>query len=168
MLTAGHETTTSLIGNGMLALLDDPAALAAVRDTPEMLEAAVEELLRFDAPLQRTWRRVSDDSVFREAAMSKDELVVVFLASANRDPAEFTDPDRLVFDRPTNRHVGLGTGVHFCLGAPLARLEAQIALSALLTRLPDLARASSSVSWNVSGVFRCLEKLPLTFTVASS
>jgi len=134
-----------------------------VKGSQDLLDPAVEELLRFDAPLQRTWRRVSDDTVFQGANLSRDELVVVLLGSANRDSAEFTGPDRLDFNRPTNRHVGLGVGVHFCLGAPLARLEAQVALSALFTQLPDLAHGSNSVSWNVSGVFRCLEELPLTF-----
>ena len=95
--------------------------------------------------------------------MRQDELVVVLLGSANRDPGEFEAPERLSVDRSTNRHVGLGAGVHFCLGAPLARLEAGVALSALLTRLPNLRWESSSVSWNVSGVFRCVEELPLVF-----
>jgi len=164
MLTAGHETTTSLIGNGMLALLSHPGALDDLRRRPEILDTAVEELLRFDSPLQRSWRRVAADVEFRGMQMREGELVVVFLGSANRDPAEFTDADTLVLDRRPNRHIGLGSGVHFCLGAPLARLEAQVAFRALLDRLPHLTAASTDVSWNISGVFRCVEELPLTFT----
>ncbi len=96
--------------------------------------------------------------------MGEGQLVVVFLGSANRDPDEFAAADTLVLDRQPNRHIGLGTGVHFCLGAPLARLEAQIAFGRMLDQLPDLRLASSETSWKISGEFRCVEELPLTFT----
>ena len=164
MLTAGHETTTSLIGSGMLALLSHPQAFAELQRRPETLETAVEELLRFDSPLQRSWRRVSTDTRFGGETMTEGELVVVFLGSANRDPDEFADADGLVIDREPNRHIGLGNGVHFCLGAPLARLEAQVAFRSLLHRFPDLALAATEINWNISGVFRCVRELPLTFT----
>lgn len=167
MLTAGHETTTSLIGNGMLALLSQGLFTRLV-DRPALVESAVEEMLRFDAPLQRTWRRLSADYVFNGIDMTEDELVVVLLGSANRDESEFADGESLVLDRHPNRHLGLGIGVHFCLGAPLARLEGQVAFHAIAQRWPDLALATSTVEWNVAGVFRCLDELRLSFSPGPS
>ena len=163
MLSAGHETTTSLIGNGMLALLHDSDALDRLRSDPDLLESAIEELLRFDAPLQRTWRRVAETTEFLGQTLEQDELVVLFLGAANRDPEVFPDPDRLVLDRSPNRHVALGLGVHFCLGAPLARLEASVAFERLLWRGGAVRLADDDLEWNVNGVFRCLLELPLRF-----
>lgn len=162
MLTAGHETTTSTIGNGMLALLRDRDRLAELAADPGLVDTAVEEFIRYDAPLQRTWRRVSADTTFEGHAMSENDLVVVLLASANRDPSAFDDPDRLVLDRNPNRHVGFGVGVHFCLGAPLARLEARIVFRELFTRFSDFDADTGGVAWQVAGVFRCVEELPMT------
>ncbi len=161
LLSAGHETTTSLIGNGVLALLQHPDQLRLLRDRPELMEGAVEEMLRWDPALQRTWRRIAEDTTFEGYDMRTGQLVVVLLGAANRDPERYPDPDRFDISRSGVRHVGWGHGVHFCLGAPLARLETRIAIATLLDRAPDLRLATDEVRWVSQGVFRCLEQLPL-------
>ena len=136
LFLAGHETTANLIGNGMLALLRHPAELARLRDDPALIESAVEELLRYDSPVQRVSRITTADVVIGDRTIPAGSLAMALLAAANRDPAYFPDPDRLDVARRDNRHLAFGSGIHFCLGAPLARLEGRIVFAALLAPLP--------------------------------
>jgi pimeloyl-[acyl-carrier protein] synthase len=162
MLTAGHETTTGLIGNGLLALLRRPEEMAALREKPELLEGAVEELLRFDSPTQMTSRIASEATELGGKRIARGQELILLLGAANRDPAQFADPDRLDIRRPDNGHLAFGFGAHFCLGARLARLEGQIALSTLLTRYPRLRLAGEPV-WSGNIVVRGLSSLPVAF-----
>ncbi|MEV4678213.1 cytochrome P450 [Actinomadura sp. NPDC049382] len=142
LLIAGHETTVNLIGNGVLALLREPDQMALLRAEPELLPAAVEELLRYDGPVERASQRIAlEDMEIAGTFVPKGAWVHVSLGAADRDPAVFDDPDRLDVTRAPKRHVAFGHGLHFCLGAPLARLEGQIAIGGLLDRFPGLALA---------------------------
>ena len=163
LLVAGHETTVNLIGNGTLALLRHPAELRRLREHPEIIGSAVEELLRYDGPVQRTARIPSADVTIAGRKISKGELVLPFIGAADRDPAQFADPDRLDLTRADNRHVAFGWGIHFCLGAPLARVEGQIAISALVRRLPKLALATEKPEYRQSLTLRGLKALPVSF-----
>jgi len=163
LLFAGHETTTNLIGNGALALLRHPAELAALRADRERMPQAIEELLRYDSPVQATTRRALCDLEIDGHRIAKGRRVTIFLGAANRDPAQFPDPDRLDLGRRENRHLAFGLGIHFCIGASLARLEAQIALEALLARFPELALEGGPLVWHKNEVFRGLEALPVSF-----
>jgi cytochrome P450 len=159
LLIAGHETTVNLIGNGTLALLRHPDQLRRLRDDPRLIGTAVEELLRFDGPVQRTARIPSEDVLIGGRVIAKGEMVMPFIGAADRDPAQFPDPDRLDLGRTDNRHIAFGWGIHFCLGAPLARLEARLAIGALLERFPHLRLADESPVWRALPVFRGLAKL---------
>ena len=163
LLVAGHETTVNLIGNGTLALLRHPGELRRLREDPGLIATAVEELLRYDGPVQRTARVPSEDVKFGDQVIGKDELVMPFIGAADRDPAQFADPDRLDIGRRENRHVAFGYGIHFCLGAPLARVEGQIALATLVQRLPKLALATDQPQFRMSLTLRGLSSLPVTF-----
>jgi cytochrome P450 len=163
LLVAGHETTVNLIGNGTLALLRHPAELRRLRDDPRIIGTAVEELLRFDGPVQRTARIPSEDIVIGGRTIPKGEMVMPFLGAADRDPAQFPDPQRLDLTRADNRHIAFGMGVHFCLGAPLARMEGQIAINTLLQRLPKLALATDKPEFRQSLTLRGLQTLPVSF-----
>jgi len=163
LLVAGHETTVNLIGNGTLALLKHPEQLRRLRENPGLIGSAVEELLRYDGPVQRTARIPSEDLVIGGKTIPKGEMVMPFLGAANRDPAQFPDPDRLDITRTDNRHIAFGMGIHFCLGAPLARMEGQIAISTLLRRLPKLALASQRPEHRQSLTLRGLVSLPVAF-----
>src|SRR5204862_3733658 len=123
LLIAGHETTVNLIGNGTLALLRHPEQLRRLREEPGLIGTAVEELLRYDGPVQRTARIPSMDLTIGGREIRKGEMVMPFIGAADRDPAQFADPDRLDIGRSENRHIAFGWGIHFCLGAPLARVE---------------------------------------------
>jgi cytochrome P450 len=160
---AGHETTVNLIGNGLLALLRHPAELSRLRTDPGLVPGAVEELLRYDGPVQRTARIAYEDLEIDGRRIAKGAMVVALLGAANRDPAHFPDPDRLDVARADNRHIAFGFGIHFCLGAPLARLEAQIAFNTLIRRAPRLALATEAPEWRDSQVLRGLKALPVTF-----
>ena len=160
---AGHETTVNLIGNGLLALLRHPAELERLRKDPSLIQSAVEELLRYDGPVQRTARTTNTEMEIGGKKIDKGVMVVPLIGAANRDPAHFPDPDRLDVARPDNRHIAFGFGIHFCLGAPLARLEAQIALGTLARRMPGLALATETPEWRESQVLRGLQALPVTF-----
>jgi pimeloyl-[acyl-carrier protein] synthase len=163
LFVAGHETTVNLIGNGVLALLNHPRELAKLRADPALLPVAVEELLRYDSPVQRTGRMTNTDVELGGRKIEKGSLVVTAIGAANRDPAHFPDPDRLDVTRRDNRHVAFGLGIHFCLGAPLARLEGQIAIGTLLRRMPGLRLATSTPEWRESSTLRGLKRLPVTF-----
>ena len=139
LFAAGFETTTNLLSNGLVALLDNPAQLAALRDWPDLAQPAVEELLRFDSPVQLISRVVVDPVELGGIPIDEGERVVAYLGAGNRDPERFTEPDRLQLARVGDAPLSFGGGIHYCLGAPLARLEAQIALPALLRRFPRVA-----------------------------
>jgi cytochrome P450 len=143
LLIAGHETTVNLIGNGVLALLHHPEQLALLRESPGLIGTAVEELLRFDSPVQMTGRLVSEPLEIGGQRIEAGQFVLPLLGAANRDPLQFGEPDRLDLRRSPNPHVGFGRGIHFCLGAPLARLEGQMAIGALVQRFPKLALAGT-------------------------
>ena len=163
LLIAGHETTVNLIGNGTLALLRHPDQLGRLRDDPGLIVTAVEELLRFDGPVQRTARIPSEDVTIGGHTIKQGEMVMPFIGAADRDPAQFPDPDRLDLGRAENRHIAFGWGIHFCLGAPLARVEGQIAINTLLKRLPRLALATDQPEYRQSLTLRGLASLPVTF-----
>ena len=163
LFVAGHETTVNLIGNGTLALLRHPVELRALRADPGLIGSAVEELLRYDGPVQRTGRMPNTDVALGGRTIPKGALVLGLIGAANRDPAHFPDPDRLDVTRGDNRHLAFGWGIHFCLGAPLARLEAQIAILALVRRLPRLALATARLEWRRASTLRGLTALPVTF-----
>jgi len=163
LLVAGHETTVNLIGNGTLALLRHPAELRRLRERPGLIASAVEELLRYDGPVQRTARVPSEDVTLGGRSIGKGELVMPFIGAADRDPAQFPDPDRLDITRADNRHIAFGWGIHFCLGAPLARVEGQIAINTLVQRLPKLALATASPEYRQSLTLRGLKALPVSF-----
>jgi cytochrome P450 len=163
LLIAGHETTVNLIGNGTLALLQHPDQLRRLRDNPALIGSAIEELLRFDGPVQRTARIPSEDVVIDGRKIAKGEMVMPFIGAADRDPAQFPDPDRLDIGRTDNRHIAFGWGIHFCLGAPLARVEGQIAINTLVQRLPKLALATESPEFRESLTLRGLKSLPVKF-----
>ena len=163
LLVAGHETTVNLIGNGTLALLRHPDQLQKLRENPGLIVTAVEELLRFDGPVQRTARIPSEDITIGGRTIPKGEMVMPFLGAADRDPAQFPDPDRLDIMRADNRHIAFGMGIHFCLGAPLARMEGQIAINTLLARLPKLALATDRPQFRQSLTLRGLQVLPVSF-----
>jgi cytochrome P450 len=161
LLFAGHETTTNLIGNGVLALLDHPDQLALLRANPGLIESAIEELLRFDSPTQATFRSVAEAFVLRGQQLRQGEHVLLMLGSANRDPTQFAEPDRLDLARQDNRHLAFSQGPHFCLGAALGRLEGQIAIGTLVRRFPRLRRLETDLRWRPNVFLRGLEALPV-------
>jgi cytochrome P450 len=164
LLFAGHETTVNLIGSGMLALIDNPEQLRSLIDQPGLADSAVEELLRYTNPVQFGASRIAlEDIELGGVTIKKSNVVVAMLSSANRDEAIFTDPERLDIARAPNRHLGFGLGIHFCLGAPLARMEGRIAFNKLLARFPGirLAVPREQIRWRMSPVFRGLESLPI-------
>src|SRR5262249_41936188 len=163
LLIAGHETTANLIGNGVLALLRHPDELRRLRQDPGLIQSAVEELLRYDGPVQRTARVAGDDVTIGGRTIRKGDMVMPFIGAADRDPAQFPDPDRLDLSRADNRHLALGWGIHFCLGAPLARVEGQIAIDALVRRLPRLALVGDTPEYRQSLTLRGLKTLPVKF-----
>jgi hypothetical protein len=162
-MIGGQETTTNLIGNGLLTLLRTPSALADLRAHPEILESAVEELLRYESPSQHTGRLAPADTVLGGKSIRKGEAVIAVMGAANRDPARFVEPDRLDLRRRDNRHVAFGWAAHFCFGAPLARMEAQIAFTVLLERLQDIHLDAATLNWRGNTGLRCLLALPVTF-----
>ena len=165
LLFAGHETTTNLMGNGLFHLLRHPAQAALVRDDPSLLHGAVEEVLRYDSPVPATVKIASEDVTFRGQQIRRGEMVMPFMAAANRDPRQFPDPDTLDVRRQFDRHVAFAYGIHFCLGAWLARLEARVVFETLFRRLPDLALASDAdVRWKPMIFLRGLESLPITWS----
>lgn len=160
LLVAGHETTTNLIGNGVLALLDHVEALDALRAEPDLIPNAVEEFLRYDSAVQAIPRVATEDVILGDRTIERGAFTLVMIGAANRDPARFPEPDRLDLRREDVRHLSFGLGAHFCLGAPLARLEAQIAFAVLLRRLPGL-HAVGKPERAGTFVLRGLQRLPV-------
>jgi len=162
LLIAGFETTIGLIGNGVRALILHPSELAKLRERPALIEPAVEECLRWDGPIPLTLRVLHADAEFGGKMIPKDAVVLAVLASANRDPEVFPDPDRFDVERRPNEHLAFGGGVHFCLGAHLARLEGQIAIGSLVARFDRLELESETREWGPS-LFRVPGSLPIRF-----
>ena len=163
LLVAGHETTLALIGNSLLALLRQPDRKRTLQDDPALIETAVEEFLRYDSPIQHQTRVAGEDFELEGRQIRQGQRVLPMLGAANRDPAQFDDPDRLDIRRQPNPHLAFGYGIHFCLGAPLARLEGQIAIGAILRRMPALQLTTESLTWRVHTSMRNPEMLPVTF-----
>ena len=163
MLTAGHETTTTLIANGIYTLLRHPDQMAQLRADPQLMPSAIEEVLRFEGPLQRNPRRAAMDFDFGGQHLRRNDYMMPILGAANRDPEAFPEPDRFNIARQPNRHVAFGLGIHFCVGAPLARLEGLIALNAILRRLPELRLNAAAVEWDQHTLFRKLRALPVAW-----
>jgi cytochrome P450 len=167
LIVAGHETAVNLIGNGVLALLQHPDQLALLREQPGLLDGAVEEILRYDGPVERaTMRFAAEDVAVGDQIIRRGDAVSLVLAAADRDPAQFAGPDRLDITRANNRHLGFGLGIHYCLGAALARLEGKIALEVLLERLPQvrLAVAPETLKWRKVPILRGVQHLPLVWS----
>jgi cytochrome P450 len=162
LLNAGHETTTNLIGNGTLALLRHPDQLRRLREDPSLIPSAVEELLRYDSPVQFTTRVLKADMELGGKVLRAGQMVLLLLGAANRDPEQFPDPDRLDVGRPDNKHLAFGLGSHFCLGAPLARLEGRLVFEALLRRTPDMRLDGPPPQYRQNFNLRGLESLHVT------
>ena len=165
LLFAGHETTTGLIGNGVMALLEQPGQLERLREEPALIGEAVEELLRYDSPIQATARRATVELELDGQRIRPGEFLTLIIGAANRDPARFDHPDVLDVARRDNRHLAFGYGPHFCLGAPLARLEGQIAMASLISELGVLELAGP-VQRRPHFFLRSLESLPVAFKPA--
>lgn len=164
-MVGGQETTTNLIGNGTLTLLRNPDQLAELRSDCEIMPAAVEELLRYESPTQHTARLAPEATVLGEKEIGKGQAVIAVMAAGNRDPQRFRDPDRLDLGRPDNRHLAFGWAAHFCFGAPLARLEAQVAFEVLLRRFKSLELTDDALLWRANLALRGLQALPLKYEV---
>ena len=163
LLVAGHETTVNLIANGVLAFVRHPDQLARLRSDPGLARTAVEEVLRFDPPVQFTARVALEDIDIGDAVLGRGDQAIVLVAAANRDPNQFERPDEFDVGRQENRHLAFGLGAHFCLGAPLARVEGQVALQAVAARLDDLSLAVEQPEYKENIVLRGLASLPVTF-----
>jgi cytochrome P450 len=165
-MVGGQETTTNLIGNGLLTLMQNPDQLARLRDDAALVPSAVEELLRYESPSQHTGRIAREDVEIGGKQIRKGQAVMAIMAAANRDPERFPQPDELILDRADNKHLAFGWSSHFCFGAPLARMEGQIAFETILRRLPDLEVASEPLTWRTNSGLRGLTALPVHFTAA--
>jgi len=164
---AGHETTKCLIGNGMLALLTNPEQLALLRRDPDLVVSATAEMLRYESPLQQTKRTATEDVELNGQLIRRGDAVLLCIGAANRDPERFEDPDRFDIERQGATHIAFGHGIHNCLGAPLAQLEAQIAFKAILRRWRTLGLAADSIQWlDHSFILRGVKTLPITFEAA--
>jgi cytochrome P450 len=163
LLLAGYETTTHLIGNGLLALFEHPDQLQKLRADPELVAGAVEEFLRYNSAVFQLARRAGEQVEIDGHVIHEGDLVVGLLHAANRDPARFADADRLNITRENNYHVGFGYGPHICVGAPIARMETRIAINTILQRLPEIALASTDLEWSTNFTVRGVRALPVTF-----
>ncbi len=162
LFAAGHETTMNLIGNGMLALLRNPDQLAKLQADPALIETAVEEFLRYDGSVQVTARVALEDIELGGKTIRKNQQSLLLLGAANHDPAHFPDPDRLDITRQHNTQLTFSHGIHHCLGAPLARVEAQLAINTLLRRMPNMRLATPKLEWRDMLTLRGLKALPVT------
>ena len=166
LIVAGHETTTNLIGNGILGLLEHPDQLALLRAEPARIDDAIEEILRYDGPAERaTMRWAAEDMTIGDQTIERGQPVVVSLASANRDEKRFQRPDVLDITREDKRNLGFGFGIHYCVGAALARMEGKIAINTLIQRLPELRlrESTDTLSWRVSNLIRGMEHMPVVW-----
>ncbi len=164
LLVAGHETTTSLIGNGVYALLKHPDEWRLLQRDPTLVTSAIEEILRYESPVARQPRLMKQDSEMGGKKLRQGQMVFQMLNAANRDPAYFTDPDRFDIRRQKNRHIAFGLGVHFCVGAPLARTEGNIVFLTILERLPGMRLAENKPNWDLQKPnSRMLKTLPVLF-----
>lgn len=164
MIIAGHETTVNLIGNGVLALIEHPKQRRLLQDRPELIREAIEEMLRYNGPVEfSTSRWAAEDMEFRGQRFQQGDLVIVALDSANRDPDQFKDPDLFDITREKSPHLAFGKGIHLCLGAPLARLEGEIAIQALLRRFPRFALDGDvrNLEWRPGMIVRGVREIPL-------
>jgi cytochrome P450 len=167
-LNAGLDETGSLIANGMFSLLERPEQLARLRDDPEVLPSAIEELLRFESTTQYTGRVVAEDTELGGKLLGQGQSVTVVLAAANRDPLRFPNPDELDLTRSDNRHLAFSWGAHYCLGAPLVRLMARTAFSTLLRRLPGVSLIAQPIEWRSMAAMRGLKRLQVRFQAENS
>jgi cytochrome P450 len=167
-MVGGQETTTNLIGNGLMTLFQNPAARRQLTANPELLPSAIEELLRYESPSQHTGRIAPADVEMSGKTIRKGQAVLAVMAAANRDPERFPDPDRLDLARPDNRHLAFGWAAHFCFGAPLARIEAQIAFGTILRRFVNLRLHTDSLEWRFNLGLRGLTALPAQFDAISA
>ncbi|MEO8970159.1 MAG: cytochrome P450, partial [Ktedonobacteraceae bacterium] len=165
-MVGGQETTTNLIGNGMLSLLRNPDQQAKLKADPSLMPSAIEELLRYESPSQHTARLAPDDVTLGDRAIRKRQAVIAVMGAANRDPERFVDPDRLDICRQDNRHVAFAWASHFCFGAPLARLEGQIAFATLLRRMPTINLEPDPIVWRENLGLRGLKALPVSFLLS--
>jgi cytochrome P450 len=163
-MVGGQETTTNLIGNGLVSLLRNPDQLQKLQENMSLIPSAVEELLRYESPSQHTARLAPDDVMLGGKLIKKRQAVIAVMAAGNRDPERFPDPDTLDIERKDNRHLAFGWAAHFCFGAPLARMEGQIAFSTLLTRLHNIRIAETKLEWRENLGLRGLKSLPIHFT----
>jgi len=163
-MVGGQETTTNLIGNGLLTLMRNPEKLVQLRDNSRLIPSAVEELLRYESPSQHTGRIAREDVQVGDKQIRKGQAVMAVMAAANRDPERFSDPDELILDRADNKHLAFGWSSHFCFGAPLARMEGQIAFETILRRLPTLKLVPGHLTWRNNSGLRGLIGLPVTFS----
>jgi len=162
-MVGGQETTTNLIGNGLLTLLRYPAEMQRLRDDPGLIPSAVEELLRYESPSQHTARLARTDVELGGRKIRKREAVIAVMGAANRDPERFPDPDRLDLARTDNRHLAFGWAAHFCFGAALARIEGQVSFSTILRRMPELALQQAPLQWRTNLGLRGLVALPVRY-----
>lgn len=162
-MIGGQETTTNLIGSGVVTLLRHPQQMRMLMDDPALMPSAVEELLRFESPIQHTARVAHDDVTLGAKQIRRGQSVIAVIAAANRDPERFPDPDTLDLKRADNRHLAFGWAAHYCFGAPLARIEGQIAFATLLRRLKNLELASDEIVWHDNLGLRGLEALAVRF-----
>lgn len=164
LLIAGHETTVNLLGNGLYTLLTHPDQLDLLRKNPDLMPSTVEEMLRYESPVQRSTFRVATESIdLMGMTVERGQQVSAVMGAANRDPHQFPDPDRFDITRQPNRHLSFGLGIHFCLGAPLARLEAQIGFMRLLEKFPNLRLVSDIPDWGSNTFFRGFNTLQVAF-----
>ena len=163
LLAAGHETTTNLIGNGLLALMRQPDQMQALQDDPALIPNAVEELMRYDNPVQIVWRYAAEDLEVGGKEIRRGQFINLVVGAANRDSEQFRDPDRLDVTREQGKHLGLGLGIHFCVGAALARLESATAFRHVLQRMPNVTLESENLEWETSPTFRGVKSLPVRF-----
>jgi cytochrome P450 len=167
LLIAGNETTTNLLGNMLNLLTDRPDLWKQLREDRSLVEPVIEETLRYESPVQRLFRTATQDVEVGKSKISKGERVTIFYGAANRDPQEFPDPDEFRLDRDLRNHVAFGMGIHYCLGAPLARAEARISLNAFLDRFPALERGESpAVRQTASPIVFGFSQLPLALKTA--
>jgi len=161
LLFGGHETTRNLIGNGIQVLLQHPEELSRLRDQPELIRSAVEELLRYESPVQHAGRIAKDDMEICGLRLRQGDLLVFMLGAANRDPQQFKDPSRLDLGRANNAHLAFGAGPHFCIGNQLARLEGQVAILRMVQQFPRMRLMAQTPDWGPNFGLRGLRTLPV-------